>query len=114
MICSATVAFARTLTQAELEPHLKAALIRLRHLTPSIALRVAKLPTNHYEVSYNVPKHLSEVEDWVNSILLFETEGDDRVTNHDNAARRWWRAKDNAYMMEFHLAPASSNCWTIT
>ena len=110
----------KQLAQSDLESVIKNALIRLRHLVPSIALRIAKLPTNDYQMIYRVPESLSVVQDWVAEIVFFEEGEGDHVANHDRLAHnRWWKARDCVNSYEVHVAPATSSTpeyssWTMS
>ena len=119
---SAAVTFTRQFSQTELESHVKTAMIRLRHLVPSFAFKSTKLPSFEFQLSYRVPQSVSDVEAWANEILFFSKTSNDlgRFGSHDRVANeRWWKARDNRYTHEIHVAPtsgtiASSQSWTFS
>ena len=119
MTSSVSTTFTRAFTQDELEPIVKVALIRMRHLIPSFAVTAEKLPTYDYRLSYRVPEGLSDVERWASQILFFEEGSGSFTANHQRVTGdRWWKACDGVYTHEVHIAstaaPASpSSTWTI-
>lgn len=120
--CHVTFTAAGTFVKAfslfDLERCVKSAAVRLRHLVPSIACKVAKLPTNEYQLTYAVPKSLDDAVTWADDIVSFTECARTRFENHERIARdRWWTADAGNYTPEFYITPASassesSSSWT--
>lgn len=95
-------------------------MIRLRHLVPSVAFKVSKLPVHGYQFSYVVPDTLDDAFAWANEVVHFYMSGTTFAENHERFAReRCWGAKDDQYTIELHVAPhsagrtGSSSSWTL-
>lgn len=115
---SAAVTFGQKFSEDRLRPLLRASLIRLRHLAPSIAFKTTKLPSNAYRFTYRVPKNMEDAEKWADEVLFFCESSEERFGNHVRVFRdRWWRGRDDNYTHEFYVAPIGgdeSRSWTFS
>ena len=90
--------------------------IRLRHLAPGVAYRLAKLPSSEFKFSYLVPRGLDEALSWANEIAFVADDSATFKSHHMRLSERYWKASDERYSLEFHATQNDQNerSWSIS
>ena len=100
-------------TWAALEPKVRAAWIKFRHMVPGIACVTFKDADGQFSFRYTAPKSLSEAEKWAKETIVF-TDGAKPLYERHCALKdkHWWKMSGNHHNAEVHVSPAAGG-WSI-
>ncbi|KAI0918891.1 hypothetical protein AcW1_003586 [Taiwanofungus camphoratus] len=94
-------------TPERLQSAFRLSWIRLRHLAPSIALKISQNSDKAWIYQYDVPSSLADVEKWAHETLYIYDDEKSIVDRHLSMLERTWLPSAGRYSLELHAGPDS-------
>ncbi|KAH9948271.1 hypothetical protein B0H21DRAFT_890603 [Amylocystis lapponica] len=91
----------------QLLPAVRASWLRLRHLSPAIAMTSSRLPDKAWLYTYTVPESQSAAERWARDTVISYEDELSIVERQLAIADRIWRPSAGRHALELHFGPAN-------
>ncbi|KAH9933279.1 hypothetical protein B0H21DRAFT_760264 [Amylocystis lapponica] len=102
-----TVQLPTPLSLDQLLPAVRASWIRLRHLSPTVAVTTSRLPDKSWVYHYTVPESQNAVDSWAQD-TVYGHEDELTIAERQTAlAPRIWRPSSGHYSLELHIGPVN-------
>ncbi|KAH9933280.1 hypothetical protein B0H21DRAFT_885775 [Amylocystis lapponica] len=102
-----TVQLPTSLSLDKLLPAVRASWIRLRHLSPTVAVTTSRLPDKSWVYTYTVPESQNAVDAWAQD-TVFGYEEELTITERQTfLSPRIWRPSSGHYSLEMHVGPVN-------